>query len=504
MVVEVGVAHPYVFYVYLSEGNREAMEHLRKTIEEGVSLLELRGYLDGETFEKVRACSRGGRVYVWGSPAGVKAFYDKMEEGDYLFVIVGQRIRYVGRVCAKVVSKELSKFLWGGERWELIYFLRDLREADVGLDRLIDEVGGISRRGFSRIGDDKLRVVIERYGSVDRFVEVLIGEGVKEKEVLGVNEEGIRSILNELIVEEETIRKIVSALREGRHVILTGPPGTGKTTLAQMICDKVFGVVYEVWTADPSWTTWDILGSSVVTPSGDVKFIEGLLTRVIKESEERGEPIWVIIDEVNRTKVDEVFAGLLTDLERGVLKYERVVRNEETGELERRVEEVKIPDTFRIICTMNSFDVALLFDLGYAFKRRFEFFEVAPPHPDEDAYRGFERRERSFIIQKTGLREDLVDRLMAFMRVVRRYRLIGTAFPLDVAKLAKSWFEISGDAALEHAIVSKVFPQLEGLDVESLRAILEDARGIFGEDSVVVRRLERMVKGEGVTKVLFV
>ena len=41
---------------------------------------------------------------------------------------------------------------------------------------------------------------------------------------------------------------------------------------------------------------------------------------------------------------------------------------------------IKLAPTFRLIATMNSYDRAVLFSLGYAFRRRFAFVEIPSPY----------------------------------------------------------------------------------------------------------------------------
>ena len=495
---------PYIFFVYLAEGNKEAMKNLKRTVEEGIPITQIEKYLNREILEKIKRITINNKVFAWGSKPGPGnlRFYNKMAENDYFFIFVSGKLKFIAKIGPKIRSKDLSREFWGDESWELIYFLKEIKNVDVEEEKVVEEVGTIPRWGLNRFGDEKLKRIKENHETIENFINYLTGEKIKEIEVLKINEDGIKEILNNLVLDETILHQIVTALKEGKHVILTGPPGTGKTTLAQWICEKVFGVSYEILTSDPEWTSWDIFGAPLVTPSGEVKFIEGLLTRIIKESSESKEPTWLIIDEINRTKVDEVFSGLLTDLERGILKYTKIARDEETGELKREIETLRIPETFRIIGTMNTFDVALLFDLGYAFKRRFMFFEITPPHPNDENYTKFEEKERTLIEEKTKLSSELLDKLFEFIRSVRQHRLIGTAFIIETAEAAKIWINKLGKEALEKAIISKIFPQLEGLTIDAINTLLDDAKRIFGEDSIIVRRLEQMTRGEGVTKVL--
>jgi AAA domain (dynein-related subfamily) len=79
---------------------------------------------------------------------------------------------------------------------------------------------------------------------------------------------------------------------------------------------------------------------------------------------------WLVIDEFNRAPIDVAFGDALTAI--GGNEVLRV-------SIEGGSAELPIPQDFRIIGTLNSFDRSYLNQISEALKRRFSFIEILPP-----------------------------------------------------------------------------------------------------------------------------
>lgn len=191
--------------------------------------------------------------------------------------------------------------------------------------------------------------------------------------------------------EETLIRRVVTGLLAG-HVILAGPPGTGKTTLAKLIAE-VFDCTFQVETATADWSTYDVVGGlqPKITQQGgyQVETIapwEGHVTRALlqcastvarNQDDSENHPNqahWLIIDEFNRAEIDRAIGGLYTVLGGGSAEPLKL-----WYEQDPRKAEVWMPGRFRIIGTLNSVDTSYVYGFSQGLTRRFKYVYVGVP-----------------------------------------------------------------------------------------------------------------------------
>ena len=270
-----------------------------------------------------------------------------------------------------------------------------------------------------------------------------------------------------LLLPEHVCDQLVAAIDSGKHVILTGPPGTGKTTLAYLAADlarrSMMCTGYLPTTATSEWTTYETIGGLQPTPEGLI-FRPGLFIEAIESGR------WLVIDEMNRSNFDRAFGQLFTVLSGSpvVLPFKAAGKSQRLSivpfgeETPAGTDPIRLPATWRIIATMNAFDKNLLFDMSYALMRRFAFIEVGTP--TEDVYRQ--------LLRGGG---ELIEHLLP----LRKFCDLGPAIYLDAARYAERRQRdgITRSRVLYEAFYAYFLPQFEGVDetkaVALYRAVTE-------------------------------
>ena len=163
-----------------------------------------------------------------------------------------------------------------------------------------------------------------------------------------------------LKLPDSVYASLVAALASGKHLVISGPAGSGKTTLALAIAKAAVqagrSAGAALTTASPEWTAQDTVGRV-----GEGGFIQGHVLAAA------GKKKWLLVDEIDRAQLDSAFGDLSSFL--GGLPLS----------LPDGSREVAAPADWRIVATRDAGRGPL--DASSALLRRFA--QVDLPRPQQ-------------------------------------------------------------------------------------------------------------------------
>lgn len=321
--------------------------------------------------------------------------------------------------------------------------------------------------------------------------------------------------------------EIEASLNSGKHIIFTGPPGTGKTKLAKEICRQCARDLPQVddhtfTTATSEWTAFDTIGGYVPSTNteesrDELTFQPRLFLNCFRREQEGIVNNWLVIDEINRSDIDKAFGQLFSVLsgdsvelpyERQnqveIVSVERDASDDDLQQISSNPDVFPVTPSWRLLATMNTYDKASLYEMSYAFMRRFNFVHVGIPdlETDDGMIRaslldpdGDDNYATAWLAEDSGLEptlEEIYREVAILWKIVNDYpRSIGPSIVRDILGYVGAYGvgddPSRKDEALSAAIVGMVYPQLEGLRPDKQRNLVREFAGEWETDRGGVR-----------------
>jgi hypothetical protein len=417
--------------------------------------IELSGWWwvnQGATFEQESA---GG--YLWaptrtlaGAVAGHHVAMTQLEAGHFVIHYAKGSIRAVGIVGgpAELAPRpsELPEASWQteGYRAEVEYHpvapsvgLANIPDAIRKSEAPFDQYGGVKQGYLFPLSSRFRDWFLQTYGSQVPAIlrsepapgEPLQAPVVDEPTVVPARDllpYTMEDALADLFVPEERLREALELLRAKHNLVLQGPPGVGKTFVAQRLAYLLMGrrdpARIEPVQFHQSYSYEDFVQGYRPTEAGGFERRDGLFVRFCNRIRASPGPAAFLIDEINRGNLSKILGELMLLIESDKRGPEWAVSLAYARDGEQRF---SVPENLFLIGTMNTADRSLAM-VDYALRRRFVFVPLPP---------AFGTPQFNRYLTVHGLSPSLVE------RITSRFTTLNDAIRADTKHLGEG-FEI--------------------------------------------------------------
>ncbi len=153
------------------------------------------------------------------------------------------KVLYFGGYLAGHAIADIVKLPYTGVLEDVMEFLKREKMVEVR------GAGGLGEAGYqfviSQRGAEKAREAIDRsqYAgpapvTLEQYIAAMHAQN-REKSI--IHEEQLRQVLRDLVISDEMLGRVGPAVNSGKSIFLYGPPGNGKTTIAETVGRLILG-----------------------------------------------------------------------------------------------------------------------------------------------------------------------------------------------------------------------------------------------------------------------
>jgi 5-methylcytosine-specific restriction protein B len=232
-------------------------------------------------------------------------------------------------------------------------------------------------------GEDLVRLALTAF--LDLFFEE---RRISPKRAFQNDAEEVRRQYLARVLPDTSADDVSRLLADRRFVVLEGPPGTGKTRMAEDVLRSRYGGHGKIVQFHPSTTYESFVGGLAPEAGGELGFrfapTPGVLMRAAEEARRSPERRYLlVVDEINRADLAKVLGEAIYLFEPGEPDRSVDLAHEFPG-VGRTL---RIPSNLDVLGTMNSADRSIAI-LDIAVRRRFAFVPLWPQLAVVEAHSG--------------------------------------------------------------------------------------------------------------------